>query len=916
MNPVEIEQALEQLADAPFNRKEFAFSFLEAFGNKETTIKKLKSGTTNISDVENGVLQRHNIHIAVSEPGNIEETFTKLKQSPKTVSGKVKFILATDGKTFSAEDLTSGDVAAGELKNLANYFGFFLALAGISNVKEIKNNPVDVKATGRLNRLYMELLKHNPDWGSDARRHDLNQFMVRLIFCFFAEDTDIFNGNGLFTETIRQMGAKDASDTHLIIKSIFEAMDIKQEDRKSRNVRPYANQFPYVNGGLFSGNFDVPKFSLIARAYLLRAGELDWKRINPDIFGSMVQAIADDGERSNLGLHYTSVPNILKVLNPLFLDDLKEKLAEAGDNPRTLLNLRNRITHIRVFDPACGSGNFLVIAYKKMREIEAEINKRRNESNVASKIPLTNFRGIELCDFPAEIARLGLIIAEYQCDVLYRGPKLALEEFLPLNSQNWITCANALRVDWLTICPPTGTEVKAQGTDLFETPFDQPQIDFQNEGGETYICGNPPYVGSTWQSASQKDDMKVVFAGRTKNWKSLDYVAGWFLKAADYAKHTHAASAFVSTNSIAQGQQVPILWPLIFAAGRKIAFAYTSFKWANLANHNAGVTVVIIGLTSKGERQPVLYDVDANGTTIARKVTNINAYLVSAANVIVEKRSQSISNLFPMTFGNKPVDGGNLLLSADDVKKLGLTKDLRQKIIRRIYGSAEFIKGQVRYCLWITDENLEEALSIPAIANRINKTKQMRLASPDKGANQLANKPHQFREMNFGKSVTIVIPSVSSENRSYLPSGIINKMAVINNRNYGIYDGSLSNMALVVSKLHLIWISIVCGRLELRFSYTNTLGWNTFPVPELTEQNKADLTHAAEDILLARERHFPATIAELYDPEKMPEDLRMAHNRNDEILERIYIGRRFKNDTERLEKLFQMYTEMTNKMPH
>ena len=916
MNPVEIEQAVEELSQAPFDREEFAFSFLEAFGNKETTIKKLRSGSTNSSDVENGVLQRNNIHIATANKGDVEATFQALKQSPKTVSGKVKFILATDGDTFNAEDIISGEIVVGNFKELADHFGFFLGLAGISTLKEIKNNPVDVKATGRLNKLYIELLKDNPDWGTDARRHDLNHFMARLIFCFFAEDTDIFNGSGLFTNTVQQMSARDSSDTHVIIQKIFEAMNIKINERKTERVAPFANVFPYVNGGLFAGNLEVPHFSRIARSYLIAAGNLDWQRINPDIFGSMVQAIAEEGERSHLGMHYTSVPSILKVLNPLFLDDLREKLQEAGDNSRKLLNLRNRIARIRIFDPACGSGNFLVIAYKQMREIESEINRRRDESGRKSQIPLTNFRGIELLDFPAEVARLALIIAEYQCDVLYRGQKLALAEFLPLDTQNWITCANALRVDWLSVCPPTGTSVKLRGDDLFKTPLEQPQIDFENEGGETYICGNPPYVGSTWQSAEQKADMKAIFDGRAKNWKSLDYVACWFLKAADYAKHSETQSAFVSTNSICQGQQVPILWPLLFKEGREIAFAYTSFKWSNLASHNAGVTVVIVGLAEKDKRQAVLYEENAEGAPIARQVPHINAYLVSAANVIVEKRSEPFGDLSIMVFGNKSVDGGNLHLSKQEVKALNLPGNLSKKIIRKFIGSAEFIKGEEKYCLWISDEHRQEAESYLEISHRIAKVRELRLASRDLGANEMAERPHQFREMKSAERWVFVIPRVSSERRDYLPVGILSNRYNVSDSAFAIYDAPLWNMALIASRLHLVWIATVCGKLKTDFRYSNTLGWNTFPVPKLTEQNKADLTKAAEDILLAREAHFPKTIADLYNPEEMPEDLRRAHERNDEILERIYIGRRFKNDTERLERLFEMYTTMTKKLKH
>jgi hypothetical protein len=308
---------------------------------------------------------------------------------------------------------------------------------------------------------------------------------------------------------------------------LFRAMNTKIGDRDRAGLPRWADVFPYVNGGLFSGRMDVPRFSRIARSYLLHIGNLDWTKINPDIFGSMIQAVAEDDERGALGMHYTSVPNILKVLNPLFLDDLRVRLEEGGDNPRTLLNLRKRMSKIRVFDPACGSGNFLVIAYKEMRAIEADINKRRGETDRASEIPLTNFRGIELRDFPAEIARLALIIAEYQCDVLYRGQKEALRDFLPLDAENWITCGNALRLDWLSICPPHGTGVKHYADDLFHTPLDQARIDFENEEGETYLCANPPYQRSVNQTVEQKEDMAGIFAPIFKSYKDLDYVAAY-----------------------------------------------------------------------------------------------------------------------------------------------------------------------------------------------------------------------------------------------------------------------------------------------------------------------------------------------------------------------------------------------------
>ncbi|MGB3737971.1 MAG: DNA methyltransferase [Pontixanthobacter sp.] len=568
MNAVEIEEAISELAAQPFDRAEFPFAFLEAFGRKANTLKQLRAGTTNASDLPGGVLQRNNIHIATCDPGTVDETLKALRASPKTGAAKAKFILATDGTDLQAEDLVNGESVACTYSDFPNHFGAFLPLAGITTVKQIRENSFDIRATSKLNKLYVELLKENPDWATAERRPDMNHFMARLIFCFFAEDTDIFNGEGLFTSTVERFSDRESSNTHEIISNIFRAMDtptrhegrLDDRYRKAADIPPHADAFPYVNGALFSGSVEVPRFSRMARSYLLHIGGLNWKQINPDIFGSMIQAVADDEERGALGMHYTSVPNILKVLNPLFLDDLRQQLEEAGDNGRKLVNLRNRMAKIRVFDPACGSGNFLVIAYKQMREIEAEINKRRGESERDSDIPLTNFRGIELRDFPAEIARLALIIAEFQCDVLYRGQKEALVDFLPLDSQNWITCGNALQTDWLGICQPTGNGVKVRGDDLFNTPLDQVEIDFENEGGETYICGNPPYTGSKKSEQREKEDLSHIFAGVLKKYKTLDMVAAWIWKSLDLLKHGSGGAAFVATKSICQGEQAAQFW--------------------------------------------------------------------------------------------------------------------------------------------------------------------------------------------------------------------------------------------------------------------------------------------------------------------------------------------------------------------
>ncbi len=912
MNAVEIEEAVSALAAMPFDAESFPYAFLEAFGNKETTIKRLRSGETNQSDVPGGVLQRNNIHLKTCPAGEVAATLALLRESSATARYKAKFILATDGKSVEAENLLDGETVACDYEKFSDHFGFFLALAGISTVREIRENAFDIKATSRLNKLYVELLKVNPDWDTAERQEALNHFFARLIFCFFAEDTNIFGVNARFTSTVEQMSAPDASNTHEVLAELFRSMNMKPSEREAIKIRSWAMGFPYVNGGLFSDSLEVPKFSKIARSYLIHVGNLDWTKINPDIFGSMIQAVADNDERGELGMHYTSVPNILKVLNPLFLDDLRAQLGEAGDNARKLLNLRNRMARIRVFDPACGSGNFLVIAYKEMRAIEAEVNRRRNDRSRRTEIPLTNFRGIELRNFSAEIARLALVIAEYQCDVIYRGQEHALAEVLPLEAANWITCGNALRLDWLSICPSTGTGVKLVADDLFSTSLSQAEIDFENEGGETYICGNPPYVWTNDQSEEQKNDLKNIFASHTKAWKSLNYVSAWFKLAADYIRKVDCESAFVSINTVCQGQHVSALWPSVLKEDIEIGFAHTSFKWSNLASNNAGVTVVIVGLRKTTAKQKRIFQPGNNGETDMRHVSTINAYLAASRDIIVNKCNTPISAIGSMVRGNMPYDGGHLLLSSDEAHLLIAKHPASKKFLKRILGSAEMIKGQIRYCLWIDNDSLSQALEIPEIAERIKRVEVARSSSADKGAKALAARSHQFREMNFGRKCTIAVPAVSSESREFLTADLLSSDTIITNRNYGLYDDELLNFALLASTLHLVWVSTVCGRLELRLSYTNTLGWNTFPVPTLTEQNKADLTRRAVEILIARETHFPATIADLYEPEDMPPDLREAHERNDETLERIYIGRRFKNDTERLEKLFELYTKMSS----
>lgn len=917
MNAVEIEEAVSELARQPFDPDEFPYAFLQAFGRKDVELKRLRKNNT--SDVPGGVLRRDSIHMAVAAPGEVGAALKTLQESSKSAANRVKFLFATDGDEVLAEETATGDFQSFPLAQLDRKFGFFLPLAGISAVRQIKDNPIDVRAVGRLNKLYLELLRENPEWEEEAKRPELNRLMARLVFCFFAEDTGIFMGESLFTGTVRQFSEDrtGVTNTDQVLAQLFLAMATPtQHDgkpdaryRRAAGVKGYADALPYVNGGLFNDAGEVPRFTRAARNYLLHAGELDWKEINPDIFGSMIQAVADDDERGSLGMHYTSVPNILKVLNPLFLNDLNVALAEAGDSVRKLRALRRRIGRIRVFDPACGSGNFLVIAYRQMRDIEHEIVKLTGD-DPKSVIPLTNFYGIEIKGFAAEIARLALLIAEFQADARLISQQAARSMVLPLHRTGQIFTGNALQSDWLEACPPTARVVEQW--DL-GGPTGRLALEENGLGGvdgaETYICGNPPYVGSQWRNAEQQEDMEGVFAGETGSFRDLDYVAAWYAKATFYNEVAKADFAFVATKTICQGIQVAMLWPIVFKRGLSIAFAHRPFTWNNLAKSNAGVTCVIVGLSSTADLKPLLFEAES-----VKAARNIGPYLLDMDTVIVQRRSGSISNLPEMDNGNKPSDGGWLILAADELSVLRATHPQASRFLKRYTGSYEFVNGTSRGCIWVEDHDLPLALSIPEIASRIELVRRVRSDSKGKQSSDAANRSHRFVYAPHQPGNALIVPGITSENRPFLPVGFANDEIIISNKAMAVYKSPVWLLAIIASKLHWVWIGTVCVRMRTDFSYSNTLGYNTFPVPALTSQDKADLTRCAEDILLAREAHFPATIADMYDPNRMDRDfpdLRHAHDRNDETLERIYIGRRFRNDTERLEHLFSLYTKMT-----
>lgn len=884
VNVVEVEEAFERLFAGEFEPEVFPIALAEAIGTSNANISKLKSGAMNRTDLPGGTLLNGKFHFYPAEVEKTEEALEALCGSKATKTRKVRVVITTDGTTVAARDMKSGEARFCDYAELKDIFGFFLPLAGFERFKAADENPVDIRATSRLAKLYDALIRANPEWGDDENRHVMNQFMTRIVFCLFAEDTGILPDN-IFARCLTDYGGNAGETAQAAILAAFTAMATPSGKRD--DLPKWADDFPYVNGGLFAEGIAVPVFSRTAFQYLKEAAGMDWKEINPDIFGSMIQSIADPKARSELGMHYTSVPNILKVIGPLFLDDLDEAIDKAWNKASALRAVLQRISKIRVFDPACGSGNFLVVSYRELRDREIRILKRLEEIDpnhameMFSAVSLSNFHGIEITDFAAETAKLALFIAEYQANARFADVFGRMPPALPLRDGGHIVCANALRVSWESICRPP---------DMLE---------------EVYVAGNPPFVWSNNMTNEQKGDLEFVLSSELPKYKTLDFVSAWYLKAADYVSAHGTESALVATNAICQGQSVSMLWPRLLGSNIEIGFAYRPFEWRNNAAKNATVNVVIVNFRKKSSGPKRLYDDD-----LCLEASNISPYITPTANIIVVPETRgSIFGLPHMPRGCMPIDGGHLILSSHERIEFLAKHPGADAYVKKFIGAEELIDGKDRFCLFIGDDELEQALEFEEIRKRISRVRETRLKSTDKAAQSAASRAHQFREHMVASEIAVVVPAVSSERRPFLTPVVVGSDTISSNRNYVLYDPPLWVVALLSSTLHRIWVMTVCGKLQARPNYSNTMGWNTFPVPDFTDKQKSALEESAREILLVRADHHPKTIGELYDPDKMPEDLRQAHRRNDELLESMYIGRPFRNDTERLEHLFKRYAD-------
>jgi len=858
-----------------FSQESFIFEFLLAYGEPKATITRLKKGELNQLESKGEVLHRKKLLFKEVEE-NLSITIDILKDEASKQKQKPRFIVVTDYETFLAYDTKTTDILDIKLQDLSKHYDFFLPLAGMEKATHIDENPADVKASNKLAKLYDEILKTNPTTTHDEV-HALNLFLTRLLFCYFAEDSNIFENN-IFTNSISNHTQTDGSDVDSYLKRLFDLFDTDDKNRDT-SLPEYLKSFPYVNGGLFKEKLPLPKFTTKSRNILLEIGTLDWSQINPDIFGSMIQAVVTPEHRGDMGMHYTSVPNIMKVMQPLFLDELYVEFEKAKGNTNKLNALHLRLQNLKIFDPACGSGNFLIIAYKELRKLEMLIFKEGGLL-ITPSIKLTQFYGIELDDFAHEVAILSLWLAEHQMNVLFKKEFGTVPPALPLQDGGNIVHGNATRLDWEVVCP-------------------------KNDGDEIYILGNPPYLGGKSQSKEQKDEMKSVFHG-IKNFKELDYIACWFLLASKYIEDNMKYS-FVTTSSISEGAQVEQLWPHVTSNNNEIFFAYKPFNWTNNAKGKAGVTCSIIGIQKVSKNQKYIFD-----RSLKFEVTKINGYLAQAENIYITKKNSSISNLPTMITGNSPYEGGNLMLNFSEKEELIAKYPDAISLIRKTYGSNEFIKGLDRWCLWIENSMLDLAMSIPPIKIRIDNIRELR-KNGGEVARGLAKRPHQFRYTHTGKTSIIIIPIVSSSRREYIPMGILPKETIILSSAAAIYDTEPYVFGIINSKIHMQWVKLTAGKLRGDIRYLSALSYNTFPFPNITEKQKEEITELVFNILDEREQHSEKTLAQLYDPDKMPQGLKEAHHQLDIAIEKCYRAKPFENDEERLEYLFRLYEEMVEK---
>ncbi len=872
--------------------------FLEIFGVRrrrvavfEKAVKKTNKNTGAIDLFWRGTLLVEHKSRGQNLDKAASQAFEYLENLPE--NDLPKCVIISDFGDFRLFDLETSEEHAFTLEELPDKIHLFGFISGYTKRTYKDQDPVNIHVAVKMGELHDALLENG------YSGHKLEIFLVRLVYCLFADDTGIFPKD-YFRFFLEEKTDESGANMGAMLSLIFQLLDTPPADRQ-RNLDEDSQQFPHVNGSLFEQRIDLPFFNRKMRQILIDACSFDWSKVSPAIFGSLFQSAMDKEKRRNLGAHYTSEQNILKVVRGLFLDELYAEFESVKHNAARLRLFQDKLARLKFFDPACGSGNFLVITYREVRNLDIEVLKQLRtlsgggqlELDVTrlSKIDVDSFYGIEYEDFPAQITTVALWLTDHQANMRLSAEFGLSYARLPLKKTPHILHANALRIDWSEL-------VNSDGNDSETT---------------LYILGNPPFVGKDKRSAEQTADMNVA-CGDVNNYASLDYVAAWYIKATKFIQGTQIKVAFVSTNSITQGEQVGVLWSYLLDKGIKIHFAHRTFKWNNEARGKAAVHCVIVGFAAFDVNRKHLFDYQ---TPISApheiEAGNINPYLIDYADLVIPTRRTPLCNVPEMIFGNKPVDDGNFFFTDEERHEFLLKEPKAEKFVRRVLGSEEFINGINRWCLWLKDALPTEWRGLPEVIKRVQAVREFRSKSKKAATVRLADVPYLFAEIRQPQSSFLIVPLVSSESRRYIPLGFVPENVIVNNAVSIIPNATLYHFGVLTSAMHMAWMRQVCGRLKSDYRYSNNLVYNNFPFPkEPIAKQKEKVERAAQTILTARAKFPTATLADLYDPNSMPKELLDAHRANDEAVDACYGSRRFKTDLERLEFLFDLYRQYTD----
>lgn len=901
LNQAKIIKELEKMVTAPNDN--FIFSFLSAYGTPKATIKLLQIGDPqrNVAKIDGDIALSRQIYFhPVTDGSSLEQAFEDIFALSMIEQQKIRFILVTDYTAVIAYDRTVKDQTTFDYSDFKTNYEFFLPLTGLyEKAIAYSEHPADTKACEKMGRLYdhIQIINH---YENHDEKHTLNVFLTRLLFCFFAEDTGIFPERNQMVKALKSVTQEDGSDVAEFFEKLFAVLDLPGDAPERAAFSATFQAFPYVNGGLFKEKTVIPTFDVKARRLLLDCGFLTWSDISPVIFGSMFQSIMDPDKRRSLGAHYTSERNILKVVRPLFLDGLHEEfqkiLGLKKGKKKALEEFHAKIASLGFLDPACGCGNFLIVSYRELRELELQVllaikAETKGDTRFLAldirpliKVSISQFYGIELEEFPVEVARVSMWLMEHVMNLKAGKTFGQVISSIPLQHSATIVCANALTTDWKDVVAPEKLH---------------------------YIMGNPPFSGAYQMTREQKKEIEEIFRDNSSA-GVVDYVAAWYRLAIEYIQHSKIEVAFVSTNSICQGEQVGVLWKSMMSKGCIINFAHQTFSWKNEARNSAAVYCVIIGfaLYPKKEKRIFFYN-GPSGQPDSFLVDSISPYLTPSTTIIVTPATRAMAAEHPMVYGNKPTDGGFFIFNEEEKEQFVRNEPLSAPYFHKILGAKEFLHNEYRWCLWLKNAS-PDILELPLIKERVELRRQFLLESKAPSTRNFAlQHPELFRQITQPEGCdAILIPRHSSERRKYIPFGYVVPGIIIGDSCHLIPNATLYDFAILTSAMHMAWMRTVCGRLEMRYRYSRDLCYNTFPWPTVSEEQKKAVSELADMVLNIRNMYPDKTLAEMYDPDKMPEPLAEAHHNLDMAVDSLYRNTPFESDEERLQLLFKLYEKL------